>query len=552
MPDNAKKPIPPLRTSRSSDPVVLPNTPPPKPSRAIHNGDYQAPHGCAVSYQESAACSGSSSKISCFNKRDSQNYEGNGYATIGCEGDEYATICKDKDQLEHGVQTEKKSLYTNSTSGINSGSDNTSQSGNSVLIESLCPNDNGQQSGIGSSSDEQENLTAPILTPSVSSHVSGPSLRNHQESGSDTTSILLGKCDVKSLQLNREGSGGKPTPILSNGDGDKPLQSSVVGGCLEDGNLTPKTNPKTNRKWKKILYPLKEKKFVVPFSFIYSLYGSAALVYFDNPELFKAFLLKNVVNPGIIADYKIIWVISAILIPVICMFLLSALYRIRYIEEHKIINNDYDNAIKEVFQYHKIDTTKAIRSMFLKYTNNTIVELHFNIHKKDEGGGANADAWFIHKTNKLNLLVNNRPMFTVLLISFIMTNTVLNLGLYITGNNLGMFYKNILSSNINISHGTVLLLIVNLSGLVYLGFHYWDKMGCCSRIYVEDSTYIDNAKKINEFIGEKMLKGDVGQSLAESALAQVHRQIGKQCSLTLKQVVVTSHNSDIEAVYNMG
>ncbi|MGL9725802.1 MAG: hypothetical protein ACR5KV_03855 [Wolbachia sp.] len=128
---------------------------------------------------------------------------------------------------------------------------------------------------------------------------------------------------------------------------------------------------------------------------------------------------------------------------------------------------------------------KAIKYVRLEYNNGTHSNFVLNAwESKDDF--INIDEKVISKTNKIEPIINNRPIFTVLLAGVVVTNLALPSLLYAEDdvNNIQKFYQNPLINNIGLSlligSGVLALLAV------YFGVHYYGKTNCTNLIYSEE------------------------------------------------------------------
>ncbi|WP_265016513.1 MULTISPECIES: hypothetical protein [unclassified Wolbachia] len=184
---------------------------------------------------------------------------------------------------------------------------------------------------------------------------------------------------------------------------------------------------------------------------------------------------------------------------------------------------------------------KAIKSVRLEYNNNTHSNFIFNAWES-KNDFINIDEKVISRTNKIESVINNRPLFTALLTGVVAANIALPLLLYAEGgvNNVQKFYQNPLTNNIGLSlligSGVLALLVV------CFGVHYYNKTNCTNLIYSQE--------KINtESVNKKFIE-EIKQERTE-VLGENHSKDAKRSSLTLEQVVVQSHNCK-DVVYSVG
>lgn len=258
---------------------------------------------------------------------------------------------------------------------------------------------------------------------------------------------------------------------------------------------------------------------------------SAALLYLQDKAKFIAFFTNSP---------------KYITIPVIALAALLTIGPIFFAtrqfidtEEHSIQKKDADKILAEVLEHQSKD--KAIKSVRLEYSNGTHSNFVLNAWEAKQGF-INIDEKVVSRTNKIESVINNRPLFTTLLTGVVAANVALPLLLYAEGgvNNVQKFYQNPLTNNIGLS----LLIGSGILALFIVGFgiHYYRKTNCTNLIYSQEEIKTESVNK--ELIEE--IKRERTNVLEEN-----HGKDAKRISLTLEQVVVQSHNCK-DIVYSVG
>ncbi|WP_265036992.1 hypothetical protein [Wolbachia endosymbiont (group A) of Anomoia purmunda] len=319
--------------------------------------------------------------------------------------------------------------------------------------------------------------------------------------------------------------GTPPTPLTPEDNAD--IESSEVG------SETPliSSSKKTNRIWPRAKYAMQQKGFVIFTASAIILSTSAALLYLQDKEKFIAFFTNS-------PKYITIPVIAlAALLAIGPIFF--AIKQFRNTAEHKTQGKDANEILAEVLKHQPKD--KAIKSVRLEYSNGTHSNFVLNAWEAKRGF-INIDEKVVSRTNKIESVINNRPLFTALLTGVVAANIALPLLLYAEGgvNNVQKFYQNPLTNNIGLS----LLIgsgILALS-IICLGVHYYRKTNCTNLIYSQEK--IDPESVNKKFIEE--IKQERTEVLGEN-----HSKDAKRSSLRLEQVVVQSHNCK-DVVYSVG
>ncbi len=288
---------------------------------------------------------------------------------------------------------------------------------------------------------------------------------------------------------------------------------------------------KTNRSWPRAKYAMQQKGFIIFTATAIILSTSAALLYLQDKAKFIAFFTNS-------PKYITIPVIAlAALLAISPIFF--AIKQFRNTEEHHIQKEDANEILADVLEHQP--KNKAIKSVRLEYSNGTHSNFVLNAWEA-KNNFINIDEKVVGRTNKIESVINNRPLFTALLTGVVAANIALPLLLYAEGgvNNIQKFYQNPLTNNIGLS----LLIgsgILALS-IICLGVHYYRKTNCTNLIYSQEK--IDTESVNKKFIEE--IKQERTEVLGEN-----HSKDAKRSSLTLEQVVVQSHNCK-DVVYSVG
>lgn len=288
---------------------------------------------------------------------------------------------------------------------------------------------------------------------------------------------------------------------------------------------------KVNRIWPRAKYAMQQKGFIIFSATAIMLGTSAALLYLQDKAKFIAFFTNS-------PKYITIPVIALAAVLAISP-ILFAIKQFRETAEHKTQGKDADEILADVLEHQP--KNKAIKSVRLEYSNGTHSNFVLNAWKA-KNNFINIDEKVVSRTNKIESVINNRPLFTALLTGVVAANIALPLLLYAEGgvNNIQKFYQNPLTNNIGLS----LLIgsgILALS-IICLGVHYYRKTNCTNLIYSQEK--IDTESVNKKFIEE------IKQKRTE-VLGENHSKDAKRSSLTLEQVVVQSHNCK-DVVYSVG
>lgn len=286
-----------------------------------------------------------------------------------------------------------------------------------------------------------------------------------------------------------------------------------------------------NRFWPKAQYAMQQKGVVIFGAAAIVLGTSTALVYLQDKAKFIAFFTNSPL-------YTIVPIIAVASLFAISPMLLGIKQFVNT-KEYQTQEKNADEVLDNVFRHQP--EGKVIKSVRLEYSNGTHSNFVFNAWESKKGF-VNIDEKVISKTNKIESVINNRPLFTALLTGVVAANIALPLLLYAEGgvNNIQKFYQNPLTNNIRLLPLTGLGIFALLA--VYLGVHYYRKTNCTNLVYSEETI---DPKNVNEkFIEE--IKRERTKVLGEN-----HSKDAKRSSLTLEQVVVQSHNYK-DAIYSIG
>ncbi|WP_264683096.1 MULTISPECIES: hypothetical protein [unclassified Wolbachia] len=289
--------------------------------------------------------------------------------------------------------------------------------------------------------------------------------------------------------------------------------------------------PQKNRFWPKAQYAMQQKGVVIFGAAAIVLGTSTALVYLQDKAKFIAFFANSPL-------YTIIPVIAvASLLTISPIFL--GIKQFVNTKEYKTQVKNADKVLDNVLMEQPED--KVIKSVRLIYKNSTHSDFVFNAWESKKGF-VNIDEKVISKTNKIESVINNRPLFTALLTGVVAANIALPLLLYAEGgvNNIQKFYQNPLTNNIRLLPLTGLGIVALLA--VCVGVHYYRKTNCTNLVYSEET--IDPKNVNRKFIEE--IKRERTNVLGEN-----HNKDAKCISLTLEQVIVQSHNYK-DAIYSIG
>ncbi|OAM05964.1 MAG: hypothetical protein TV41_02090 [Wolbachia endosymbiont of Dactylopius coccus] len=286
-----------------------------------------------------------------------------------------------------------------------------------------------------------------------------------------------------------------------------------------------------NRFWPKAQYAMQQKGVVIFGAAAIVLGTSTALVYLQDKAKFIAFFTNSPL-------YTIVPIIAVASLFAISPMLLGIKQFVNT-KEYQTQEKNADEVLDNVFR--RQPEGKVIKSVRLEYSNGTHSNFVFNAWESKKGF-VNIDEKVISKTNKIESVINNRPLFTALLTGVVAANIALPLLLYAEGgvNNIQKFYQNPLTNNIRLLPLIGLGIFVLLA--VYLGVHYYRKTNCTNLVYSEET--IDPKNVNGKFIEE--IKRERTNVLGEN-----HNKDAKRSSLTLEQVIVQSHNYK-DAIYSIG
>ncbi|MFP3023486.1 MAG: hypothetical protein ACEY3K_11550 [Wolbachia sp.] len=286
-----------------------------------------------------------------------------------------------------------------------------------------------------------------------------------------------------------------------------------------------------NRFLPRAQYAIQQKGVVIFGAAAIVLSTSTALVYLQDKAKFITFFT----NSPLYTVVPIIAVASLFAISPMLLGIKQFVNTKEYQTQEKNADEVLDNVLMNQPE------GKVIKSVRLEYSNGTHSNFVLNAWKSKKGF-VNIDEKVISKTNKMESLINNRPLFTTLLTAVVAANISLPLLLYMEGgvNNIQKFYQNPLINNIRLLTLTGLVIVALLA--VCVGVHYYRKTNCTNLVYSEET--IDPKNVNGKFIEE--IKRERTNVLGEN-----HSKDAKRSSLTLEQVVVQSHNYK-DAIYSIG
>ncbi len=288
---------------------------------------------------------------------------------------------------------------------------------------------------------------------------------------------------------------------------------------------------KTNRFLPRAKYAMQQKGFVIFGASAIILSTSAALLYLQDKAKFIAFFTNS-------PKYITIPVIALAALLAISP-ILFAIKQFRNTREYQTQGKDADEILAKVLEHQPKD--KVMKSVRLEYSNGTHSNFVLNAWES-KNDFINIDEKVVSRTNKIESVINDRPLFTALLASVIAANVALPLGLLATNgvNGVQKFYQNPLTNDIGLSlligSGVLALLIL------CLGVHYYRKTNCTNLIYSREKI---GAEGVNEKFTQEI------KQERTNVLGENHSKDAKRCSLTLEQVVIQSHNCK-DAVYSVG
>ncbi|WP_175939156.1 hypothetical protein [Wolbachia endosymbiont of Litomosoides brasiliensis] len=288
---------------------------------------------------------------------------------------------------------------------------------------------------------------------------------------------------------------------------------------------------KTNRVQPRVKYAMQQKSVIIFGANVIILCISVALVYLQDKAKFIASFANS-------PPYITISVIAlASLLAINSTF--CAIKQFRNAEEYQIQKGNANETLDKVLERQPRD--KIIKSVRLEYSNGTHSNFALNAWEAKDNF-INIGEKAISRTNKIESVINNRPLFTALLTGAVAANIVFPLGLLaIDGvNNVQKFYQNPFTHNIGLSLliGSAILAFL----IICLGIHYYRKTNCTNLIYFQEKINTESINK--EFI--KRIEQE-----RTNALKDNHGKDAKCSSLTLEQVVVQSHNCK-DTIYSIG
>ncbi|QIT35929.1 hypothetical protein WBP_0346 [Wolbachia endosymbiont of Brugia pahangi] len=333
--------------------------------------------------------------------------------------------------------------------------------------------------------------------------------------------------DWKRLLDNKPGNGSDTPPTPFTPKDDSYIENS------ETDSTTPliSSGKKTNRVWPRVKYAMQQKGVIIFGANTIILCTSLALVYLQDKAKFIVFFTNS-------PFYITIPVIaSASLFAVSPIF--HTIKQFRDAEEYQIQKGNANEILDKVLECQPRD--KVIKSVRLEYSNDTHSNFALNAWEAKDNF-INIGEKVISRANKIESIINNRPLFIALLTSVVAANIAFPLGLLaIDGiNNVQKFYQNPLTHNVGLSLfiGSGILAL----SIICLGVHYYRKTNCTNLIYSQE--------KINtESVNKKFIK-KIEQERT-NVLKDNHGKDAKCISLTLEQVVVQSHNCK-DIVYSIG
>uniref|UniRef100_A0A1A9VJS9 NAD(+) kinase n=1 Tax=Glossina austeni TaxID=7395 RepID=A0A1A9VJS9_GLOAU len=340
----------------------------------------------------------------------------------------------------------------------------------------------------GSSGNEPEEPIYAIINPDTKSS------KKSLDSGIDNQSSGMKKSVSQETEFSdpwdREKSEKDMLEKFNNSLTPSLLESDDTNSEMDSEIPLISPSKKTNRIWPRAKYAMQQKGFIIFTATAIILSTSAALVYLQDKAKFIAFFTNSP---------------KCITIPVIALAALLAISPIffaikqfRNTEEHHIQKEDANEILAEVLEHQPKD--KAIKSVRLEYSNGTHSNFVLNAWES-KNDFINIGEKVVSRTNKIESVINDRPLFTALLASVIAANVALPLWLLATNgvNGVQKFYQNPLTNDIGLS----LLIgsgILTLS-IICLSVHYYRKTNCTNLIYSQEEV---DTKSVNEKFIEKI------------------------------------------------
>lgn len=398
-------------------------------------------------------------------------------------------------------------------------SDDEKESSNDESIQTICPVEESQNTKFSKKSVESDSGISKGLENESEISDQSPGMKR---SVSEVT-LYSESCEICKELLGNEPSI-SPTPFILKDDAD--IKSN------EADSETPliRSSKKTNRTWPKVKYAVQQKEFIIFGITAIAFSTSAALVYLQGKAQFIGFFSNSPLH--------VTMPIIALASLVVMSSIFCTIKQFRNIEECQIQGKNADEILNKVLEYQAKD--KVIKSVRLKYSNGTHSNFTLNAWE-GKNNFINIDEKVISRTNKIESVIKDRPIFMALLTGVVVTNIALPLGLLVLGgmNDLKIFYQNPLSNNMGLS----LLMGSSMVALlvIYFGVHYYRKTNCTNLVYFDER--IDPEKVNERFIEE--IKEERTKVLEEN-----HSKDAKRSSLTLEQVVVESHNHK-DTIYSL-
>ncbi|WP_353286986.1 hypothetical protein [Wolbachia endosymbiont (group A) of Anthophora plumipes] len=269
-----------------------------------------------------------------------------------------------------------------------------------------------------------ENFTSDTLSPTASLGLGGSS-----DNGSEEPIYATINPDTKSSKksldsgIDNQSSGMKrsvsqETEFSDPWDSDKTLETLKEEFSTEysTGEMNSKTSlinsqKKANRSWPRAKYAMQQKGFIIFTATAIILSTSAALVYLQDKAKFIAFFTNS-------PKYITIPVIAlAALLAISPIFF--AIKQFRNTEEHHIQKEDANEILANVLEHQP--KNKAIKSVRLEYSNGTHSNFVLNSWEA-KNNFINIDEKVVGRTNKIESVINNRPLFTALLTGVVAAN----------------------------------------------------------------------------------------------------------------------------------
>lgn len=196
---------------------------------------------------------------------------------------------------------------------------------------------------------------------------------------------------------------------------------------------------KANRSWPRAKYALQQKGFIISGVIAVMLSIPAILVNLQD----KATLAELVkINP----NYITIPAIALVSLLAISTIFFS-IKQFRNTREYQTQGKDADEILAKVLEHQPKD--KVMKSVRLEYSNGTHSNFVLNAWES-KNDFINIDEKVVSRTNKIESVIDDRPLFTALLASVIAANVALPLGLLATNgvNGVQKFYQNPLTNDI--------------------------------------------------------------------------------------------------------